>query len=97
MRIFVVGVGLFDFAAQTIHREIHLGEVDGLESLFLPINEHAAVAVLQFLAMLLNELRRLHEHAARTARGIEHLAAVRLDDLHHEADDGARREKLAAL
>ena len=47
--------------------------------------------------MFLNELRRLHEHAARAAGRIEHLAAVRFDDLDHQANNRTRSEKLAAL
>ena len=45
--IVVVCVGLLDFAAQTVHRQVHLGEIDGLQRLFLPVNENAAVAVLR--------------------------------------------------
>ena len=41
--------------------------------------------------------RRLHEHAARAASRIEHLAAVRFDDLDHQTHDGTRREEFAAL
>ncbi len=47
--------------------------------------------------MLLDEVSGLHKHAARTARRVEHFAAVRFDHLDHQADDGAGREKLAAF
>ena len=62
--IVVVGVGLLDFAAQAVHREVHLGEVDCLQRLLLSVNINAAVGVLEFLAVLLDEVRGLHEHAA---------------------------------
>jgi hypothetical protein len=45
----------------------------------------------------LDEAGRVHEHAARAARGIEDAPVKRLDDLHDQADDGRRREELAAL
>ena len=41
MWIVVIGVGLLDFAAQTVHREVHLGEVDGFQRLFLSVDENA--------------------------------------------------------
>ena len=46
--------------------------------------------------MLIDELRRLHEHAARAAGRVKDLAAVRLDDLHHQPDHRARGKELAA-
>jgi hypothetical protein len=45
--------------------------------------------------VLVDEVGGLDEHAARPAGGIEDGAAVGLDDLDHEADDGARGEELA--
>ncbi len=97
VRVFVVGVGLLDFAAQTVDREVHLGEVDGVARFFLAADVHAAFRAFQLFAVFRDELGRLHEHAAGTAGGIEHLAAVRLDDLDHQAHHGTRREKLAAF
>ena len=97
MRVLIIGVGLLDIAAQAIDRQVHLGEVDGFLGLFLPIDEDAAVPAFQVLAMLPDELRRLHEHAAGAARGIEHLAAMRLDDLDHETNDRTGCEDFAAL
>ncbi len=47
--------------------------------------------------MLLDEVDRLHKHATRTTGRVEHLAAVRFDDLDHQAHDGTRSEELAAL
>ncbi len=97
IRVFVVGVGLLDFAAQAVDREVHLGELDGILGFFLAADIHAAVRAFQFLAVRFDELGGLHEHAAGAAGGIEHLAAVRFDDLDHQAHHGARREKLAAF
>ena len=41
-------------------------------------------------------MRRLDEHAARAAGRIKDRSVEGLDDLHHEADNRARREKLSA-
>jgi hypothetical protein len=47
--------------------------------------------------MLGNEACRLHEHAARTAGGVEDAAVEGFDDFGEQADDAARRVELAAL
>src|SRR5439155_16685509 len=47
--------------------------------------------------MLLDEVRGLNEHAARSTGRIEHLSAVRLYDLDHQAHHAARREELATF
>ncbi len=47
-------------------------------------------------AVLLDELFRLHEHAARAAAGVVDAALVGLDHLDQRADDRARRVELAA-
>ena len=47
--------------------------------------------------MLFDELGRLHEHSARTASGIEHLASMRSDNLDHETHNGAGSEELTAF
>ena len=46
-------------------------------------------------SVALHELRALHEHAARSARGVEDPAVERLDDLDDQSDDRVRREELA--
>mmetsp|Transcript_44311 Transcript_44311/g.78311 ORF Transcript_44311/g.78311 Transcript_44311/m.78311 type:complete len:886 (+) Transcript_44311:1866-4523(+) len=93
--VFVVGVGLLDLAAQVVHGEVHLGELHRLQRLLGAANEHVEVSRLVGL-VLQDEVGRLHEHAAGAAGGVEHLAAVGLDDFGHQLDDGARREELAA-
>jgi hypothetical protein len=47
--------------------------------------------------MGLDELLRLHEHAARAAGGVEDAALIGLDHLDQQADDAFRRIELAAL
>ena len=47
--------------------------------------------------MTLDEVRRLHEHPARSAGRVVDLAVVRLDDLDDELDDRRRGEELAAF
>ena len=46
--------------------------------------------------MLFNKLRRLHKHAAGAAGGVEHGAAVGLDDFHHQPHHGTRGKELPA-
>ena len=97
VRVVVVGVGLLDGAAEAVHREVHLGEVDGFEGLFLSADEDVVVAGLEVAAVLGDELGGLDKHAAGAAGRVEDAAAVGLDNLDHEADDGARGEEFAAL
>ena len=47
--------------------------------------------------VVLDEPRALHEHAARSARGVKDPPVVWLDDFDDELDDGGRREEFAAL
>ncbi len=46
--------------------------------------------------MLGNKSRRLHEHAARAAGGIEDAAMIRLDHFGEQLDDAGRRIEFAA-
>src|ERR1035437_4249170 len=95
--VVVIGIGLLDFTAQAIHCEVHFCEVDSLQRLFLAVNKNVTAAVFEIVSMFLEKLSRLHEHAARATRGVEHLSAVWFDHFHHEADNRAWREKFAAL
>ena len=47
--------------------------------------------------MTLDEVGRLHEHAARTAGGVVDLAVKGFEDLHDEPHDRGGGEELAAL
>ena len=47
--------------------------------------------------VLMDETGALDEHAAGTARGIEHASVIGLKDLHDQADDAARCEEFAAF
>ena len=85
---------------QAMQNQIHLGEQirkrlrlaakDALGLKNLPI--------LDGLALLLQVLERLDEEAAGAAGRIEnHFAELGIDDLDHEADDGARSVKLTGV
>ena len=49
------------------------------------------------LALVLDEVARLHEHAARAAGGVEHDAVVGLDDVDDGLDERRRGEELAVV
>ena len=49
--LLVVAVGLLDVAAQAVDREIHLGEFDGLEGLFLTVDEETGIFLLASCAL----------------------------------------------
>ena len=96
--ILVVRDALLDFAAQAVDREVHTGQFDGFALFLLPRHKHAGVGALrfQFLAVLFNELRRLHEHTTRATGRVKDRATVGLDNLYHEANDRAGCKELAA-
>ena len=73
--------------------EVHLGERDGALLLL-----HAVDGQLSGggLAVALDELGALDEHAARPAGRVVDPAVERLDDLDDQPDDRVRREELAA-
>ena len=50
-----------------------------------------------FFWLLGDEARRLHEHAAGAAGGVEDASVEGLDDLGEQLDDARRRVELAAL
>ena len=56
----------------------------------------AGLREVRRLPVLLDEARRLDEHAAAATCGVEDLAAEGLDDLDDEPDDGVRGEELTA-
>ena len=85
MGILVIGVGLTDIAAQAVDGDVHLGELDRFQRLFLTIDEEARV-FSRSLAFL-NELGRLNKHAAGTAGRIKDRTLMGFDDLHHEPDN----------
>ena len=77
-----------------MHGEIDLGELRG--GLVLLMAEEGRL-LHRVPAPGLDEVARLHEHAARPAGGIEDGAVVRLDDIDDGLDDGGRREELAIV
>jgi len=47
--------------------------------------------------MLLDNARALHEHAAGAARGVQHRAALRVEDVGDQRDQRDGREELASV
>ena len=92
--VLVVGDGLGDLALQPVDGEVHLGDADGV-AVFLLAVEHDLLGGVA--ALVLDEVAGLDEHAARAARGIEHGAVVRLDDVDDGLHDRGRREELAVV
>ena len=99
VRVFGVGVGLYHAAMQAVDGQVHLGQLDGFQRLFLAVDVNAVfrLGLGQYvLPVSGDEFGGLYKHAARAAGRVEHLAAVGLDDFHHEFDHRARRKKFAA-
>ena len=97
VRVLVVGDGLVagaDPALQPVHGEVDLGQLRGGFVLLVAVERDPLHRVL---AGVLDEVARLHEHAARAARGVENDAMVRLDHVHDGLDDRGRREELAVV
>jgi hypothetical protein len=94
VRVFVVGVGLAHVARQAVHREVHLGQLDGVTGLLGAEHGELACGVL---LVALHEGRRLHEHAARAAGRVEDAAVEGLQDLDDQPHDAGGRVEHAAL
>jgi hypothetical protein len=97
VRIVIVAVDVTAVANVTLQAmdgEVQTTKAAGFVGLFNAVNGELGGGVL---LMLRHEPRRLHEHAARTARRIEDAAVVGLDHLGEQADDAARRVELATL
>ena len=97
VRVLVVGDGLVagpDPALQPVHGEIDLGELRGGLVLLVAVERDPFHRVL---ARVLDEMARLHEHAARAAGGVEDDAVIRLDHVHDGLDDRGRRKELAVV
>jgi hypothetical protein len=77
--VMVVGDGFGYLPLQSVHGEVHLGDADGFAVLFLPIEDNLLSSIA---ALMLDEVARLHKHAARAAGRIEHRAVVGFDDVH---------------
>ena len=91
--IFVVRVGLDDLATEAVDGQVHLGEADRL---FHPLLAEDRDVARRVLLVLLYEAGRLHEHAARSAGGVEDTSLERLDDVDDQLDDRGRGEELAS-
>ena len=85
----VIGVGLYDLAADVVQQQVHLGQLHGVRLLL-----HAVAAELHLLGPVLivpvHIPGRLDEHAAGTAGGVQELlvAGLGVQHFHHVADDG---------
>ena len=77
-----------------MHREVHLGDADGVAVLLLSVEDGLLGRVA---ALVLDEVAGLHEHAARAAGRVEHRAVVRLDDVDDGLHDRSRREEFAVI
>jgi hypothetical protein len=96
VRVVVVAVdvaAVADVAFQAVHGEVQAAEAAGLVGLLDAADGELGGRVLLVLG---HEARRLHEHAARAAGGVEDAAVVGLDDFGEEADDAGGRVELAA-
>ena len=81
-------------AADAVQQHVHLADGPGAAVEFLPGEFQVAGVAADFLDVLL----RLDQHAARSGTGVvDAHAFLRLDDLHHHADDFGGRVELAAL
>jgi hypothetical protein len=94
--ILEVGVRLFDFTGDAIHKAVHLRQPHGLHRLLHAAHIDALRAGV-CRAMCMDVTIDLDEHAAGAASRIEYAPFVRLDDLDHQLDHGRRREELTAL
>jgi len=90
----IIAVGFADRTTKPVHGEVHAGEALRFRHLF---DAEDGQLLLWLLPVRPHELRRVHEHAARAAGGIENAAVIGLDDLHDEPHDAGRRIELAAL
>ena len=97
MRVLVVGDGLVagpDPALKPVDGKVDLRELRGGLVLLVTVEGDPFHRVL---TLVLNEVARLHEHAARAAGGIEDDAVVGLDDVDDGLDYRWRREELAVV
>src|SRR5687767_6188604 len=80
-----------DIGIDTLYGKVHLGETPCGVIDFLPVDGD----VVPPSAMLLDELLRLHEHAARAAAGVVDAPLVWLQKFDQRAHHRAGREELA--
>ena len=76
MWVLVIAVALADIAGQPVHGEVHAAEADGLGDALLA---EQGDLICRVLAVALDEVGALHEHAARAAGGIQDATVERLD------------------
>ena len=92
--VLVVGDGLGDLAFQSMHRQVHLGEANGVGVLLLSIENRQPCGLAP---LLFNEVAGLDQHSARPADRVEDRAMVRLNHVDDGLDNGRRRKELAVV
>jgi len=96
VRVLVAGegvAGLFSkIEVDAANGQVHRRQAPGGRVGLLPIDRHVA----QLAAVGLDEFLGLHEHAARAAARVVHLAAVRDEDGDQRLDDARRGVELPA-
>ena len=94
VRVFVVGDGLLDVAFQAVDGQVHLGQPNG-GGVLLQTAEGEPLGGA--LAVLLDDARTLHEHAAGAAGRVQHRAALGVEHVGDQRDEGDGRKELAAV
>ena len=83
-------VAALDVALHAVHCHVHKAELGVVVHLFLPVEHHRLSRVAALLARV---IAGGHEHAARSACGVEHGSARRLDNVHDHAHERLGREE----
>jgi hypothetical protein len=97
VRVVVVAVdvaAVADVAFEPVHGEVEAAQAAGFVGFFDAADREFGGGIFLVLG---DEARRLHEHAARTARGVEDAAVEGFDDFGEQAHDARRRVELAAF
>jgi hypothetical protein len=96
VRVVVIAVdvaAMANVAFQSVHGEVEAAQAAGFVGLFDAADGQFGSRIL---LMLGDKARRLHEHAAGAAGGVENAAMEGFDDFAEQPDDAARRVELAA-
>lgn len=68
-----------------MHREVHAAEASGFVGFFDAVNGELRAENL--LCSATERAGRLHEHTARTARGVEYVPMIGFKDFDDQVDD----------
>ena len=94
VRIFVIGDRLLDVAFEAVDGEVHPGQADGGGVLLQAAEGEALGGVA---TVLLHGAGALHEHAAGAAGRVEHRAALGVQHVGDQRDQGDGGEEFAAV